>query len=119
LKARLSVNTVIIELDAGTVKELFTAVAEVQEIFAADDACGNPACNSTRIRASVREVEGNIYYALKCGDCGAELAFGQRKIGGGLFPRRYDTETKETLPNRGWRKYVKPGSQGGGEDPWG
>ena len=37
-------------------------------------------------------------------DCGARLAFGVMKKGGGLFPKRKDADGN-WFPDRGWVKY--------------
>ena len=52
----------------------------------------------------VRENDGNEFYELRCLDCGAKLAFGAHKKGGGLFPRRKDIDG-EWLSDRGWQKW--------------
>jgi hypothetical protein len=52
----------------------------------------------------VRENDGNEYYELRCTDCGAKMAFGANKKGGGLFPRRKDTEGN-WLPDNGWQRW--------------
>jgi hypothetical protein len=52
----------------------------------------------------VRENDGNEYYEIRCVDCGAKLAFGANKKGGGLFPRRKDAEGN-WLPDNGWTKW--------------
>ena len=38
-------------------------------------------------------------------DCGAKLAFGSMKKGGGLFPKRKDGDT--WLPDNGWLNGIK------------
>jgi hypothetical protein len=43
---------------------------------------------SPEIRPNCRTVDGFDYYSLRCLACGAELSFGQRKDGSGLFPKR-------------------------------
>ena len=37
-------------------------------------------------------------------DCGAKLAFGANKKGGGLFPKRKDADGN-WLPDGGWQKW--------------
>jgi hypothetical protein len=49
-------------------------------------------------------LEPWTYYELRCADCGARLSFGSMKKGGGLFPRRKDSEGN-WLPDRGWVKW--------------
>ena len=101
----------VFKIEAGTPKDLFEGIADLQEVYEADDACG--ICKSTDIRFRVREVQSNKYYEMRCAGvdprtgfaCNAQLSFGQNKVGGGLFPKRKDGDGN-WLPNRGWFKYV-------------
>src|SRR3990167_1076320 len=43
------------------------------------------ACKSTNIALNYKSPKGNDYYGLKCLDCGAELNFGQHKVGGTFY----------------------------------
>ncbi len=90
----------LIKLDAPNTKELFKAIASVDEVFNSESACG--ICNSTDIRFVVRTVEENDYFELRC-KCGARFQFGQSKKGGNLFPKRKDESGY--LPHGGWAKY--------------
>jgi len=78
----------VFEVEGDTQKSLFKAIAELQEIFECDDACG--CCGSPHIRLNVRTIDGNDYYGLVCISCGAELAMGQHRNGRTLFPKRTD-----------------------------
>lgn len=91
------------ELEGSGQKEIFKELALIQEIFG-EEKCG--LCGSGNIKFVVRNVEGNDYYELRCGDCGAILAFGQHKKGGTLFPKRKDDDGNY-LSNRGWHKWSK------------
>ena len=91
------------ELDGAGQKELFKELAAIQEIFG-EETCG--LCGSKNLKFIVRNVEGNDYFELRCGDCGAILAFGQHKKGGTLFPKRKD-DNNNWLANRGWHKWQK------------
>ncbi len=95
------------EFESPGVKEAFEDIAAVQEIFE-QDVCGNPNCGSTNLRFSKRDIEGNGYYEVVCKDCDHKLAFGQRKVGGALFPKRVNTKTKKPIGTfgNGWHKYV-------------
>jgi hypothetical protein len=89
-------------------RELFEQIATFQEVFD-NSTCGK--CGSTNIQFVVREAKDangdvNQYYELRCKDCGAKLAFGCHKKGGGLFPKRKDSEG-EYLPTNGWVKWNK------------
>ena len=90
-----------VQLECDSQKELFTQLAQFQEVVS-ENKCGK--CGSEKLRFVVRENDGNEYYELRCLDCGAKLAFGVMKKGGGLFPRRKDSEGN-WLPDRGWTKW--------------
>lgn len=92
----------VVEVEGANVKELFERIAEVQEILDADSNCG--ACGSEHIKFRVRHAESFVYYELHCEQCNAALAFGQRKNGIELFPKRKDDD--QELENRGWRRYL-------------
>lgn len=104
------------ELEAETIKDLFRAVSEFVSIFEADTNCG--CCNSQNIHPRTRAYDGNDYFEYFCQDCSAALNLGQHKTGGTLFVKRTDSETKQTLPNRGWKKWVKAAQAGGEGNPW-
>ena len=89
------------ELEADTHRELFAQIAKFQEVFE-ESKCGK--CGSENLRFVVRNVDDNEYFELRCMDCGAKLAFGSMKKGGGLFPKRKDAEGN-WLPDRGWVKW--------------
>lgn len=100
----------VFEIEGGDQKTIFEGVADLQEVFEADDKCG--ICGGSSILFRVREVQGNKYYEYRCITrnaqgyiCNAQLSFGQNKIGGSLFPKRQDKEGN-WLPNRGWYKYT-------------
>jgi translation initiation factor 2 beta subunit (eIF-2beta)/eIF-5 len=90
-----------VQLECDSQKELFTQLAQFQEVFS-ETKCGK--CGSENLRFVVRENDGNEYYELRCLDCGAKLAFGVMKKGGGLFPRRKDSDGN-WLPDKGWTKW--------------
>lgn len=90
------------EVQAETVKALFTEVAKIQEVFDAESTCG--CCKSHDIRFQHRQVEEFDYYELRCNSCSARFQFGQSKKGGALFPKR-KAENGNYLDNRGWSKF--------------
>jgi hypothetical protein len=92
---------IMVELEGETQADLFEQLAHFQEVFD-ESQCGK--CQSEDLRFQVRNVDDNLYYELKCADCGARLAFGVMKKGGRLFPRRKDRDSN-WLPNRGWVKW--------------
>ena len=96
-----------VELNAETQTDLFEQLAYFQEVFG-ETGCGK--CGSENLRFQVRTVEDNLYYELRCLDCGAKLAFGAMKKGGRLFPRRKNKDG-EWLPDRGWVKWNKETQQ--------
>jgi ribosomal protein L40E len=90
-----------VELEGDSQKDLFEAISKFQEVFD-ETSCGK--CGSENLRFVVRNVEDNLYYELRCLDCGARLSFGVHKKGGGLFPKRKDNDGK-WLPDGGWLKW--------------
>jgi len=94
------------EIEEEEQKPLFRGLAEVQEVFGAETACG--LCNSTDIRFRVRKIDENEYFEIRCGHCDAQFGFGQHKNGKTLFPRRQDKDGNY-LPNRGWYKWKPKG----------
>ena len=74
-----------VEIAAETQKDLFKQLSSFQEIFD-ESACGK--CDSSNLKFTVRVIDENEYYEIRCSDCGARLEFGQTKKGGALFPRR-------------------------------
>lgn len=91
------------EVEGSGQKEVFKELASIQEIFG-EEKCG--LCNKHNLKFVVRNVEGNDYFELRCGDCGGILSFGQHKKGGTLFPKRKD-DNNTYLPNNGWHKWKK------------
>jgi hypothetical protein len=89
------------KVEADTPKALFESIAEFQEVFEADEKCGN--CGSTNIRFNVRHIDSFTYYEHRC-ECGAALGMGQSKDMKSLFPKRRDKDGNP-LPNNGWVKY--------------
>ena len=87
------------EAEISSGKQAFEVAAKMAELFE-ETHCG--CCKSEHIRHEVREYDGNSYYKMLCNDCGAQLDFGQKKDGKSLFAKRYDSEAKQALPNRGW-----------------
>jgi hypothetical protein len=94
-------NRITVEVEGKDNKDVFAQLAVFQEIYETRQ-CG--ACDSPRVKFLVREVQGNTYYEMRCADCGATLAFGQKKADGSLFPKRKDKEGN-WLPNGGWVKW--------------
>jgi len=101
MKVTYNTDKMSVELEGETQRDLFGQLAAFQEVF---DETLCKKCDSTNVKFVVRQVEDNEYYELKCQDCGAKLAFGCMKKGGGLFPKRKDPEGN-WLNDRGWVKY--------------
>lgn len=107
VQAKVSSN-VIVTTEADKQTTLFEQLASLQEVFG-QEKCGK--CGCTNLQFSVREdADENKYYELKCTNlqCRAVLAFGQRKKGGALFPRRKQSDDdgeKKYLPDNGWMRY--------------
>jgi hypothetical protein len=102
------------EVEGESPKALFKKIALVQEIFESDTECG--CCKSVHIRLRSRQVDDFEFFELSCTECFARMQFGQNKKGGGLFPKRKD-EDGNWLPNHGWSKYVKPGTEKINQEP--
>lgn len=98
MKVRLSFGNLSFELDVQSAKEVFDQVGELQEVFD-QGACGQ--CGSDNIHLQKREYDGNAYYKMACGKCGATLDFGQRKVGGGIYAKRKDKDDRPIGKN-GW-----------------
>ena len=96
MKASMVFGPVQIAVE-GDAKACFAELASAAEVFG-QSSCGK--CGSEHVAPVVREVDGNTYYEMKCKSCGACLSFGQRKVGGALFPRKKKDE--QWLPNNGW-----------------
>lgn len=97
---RTKSNRITFEVEGQSVKDLFRGIAEIQEVFEADDQCGH--CESKNIQFRLRRNEGNEFYELACEDCNAALSYGQTKKGDTLFPKRKDA-SGTPLADRGWK----------------
>jgi hypothetical protein len=95
-------NRLQVEIEAANVKNAFKQLAEFQEIFD-ESVCGS--CGNDNIYLRVRTVEGNDYYEMACRQCQAKLAFGQHKVGNGLFPKRKKTDGTYDREHKGWHKW--------------
>lgn len=95
------VGSLTITFEGETQKDIVKQLSSLEEVFG-ESVCGK--CGSENLRWVVRENDGNEYYELRCLDCGAKLAFGVNKKGGGLFPKRKDGEGN-WLPDKGWTKW--------------
>jgi hypothetical protein len=60
---------IIFEVEGQSPKDIFRAIAEVQNVFEAESECG--CCSSPNIQFRVRTVDGNDYYELYCEVCTA------------------------------------------------
>ena len=95
------------EIEGDSHRDIFAEISKFQEVFE-QSVCGK--CGSENIRFVVRTVDDNQYYELRCADCGARLSFGANKKGGGLFPKRKDSDGN-WLPDSGWVKWNPKTSQ--------
>lgn len=91
------------EFEVSSGKVAFEMIGKIQDIFE-ESACG--CCSSPLVRCSTREHDGNTFYNLVCGACGAQLDIGQRKDGKGMWLKRRDEDGNEK-PNRGWYVYAR------------
>ena len=86
---RTANNRITFEVEAPNALGLMEGIAELQEIFEAEQCC--KACGSVNIQFRVRHVEEYVFPELRCVDCQAQFSFGQRKgkeNAGKLFPKR-------------------------------
>lgn len=98
---------VSVEIESDSARDAVEQLAAFQEVFG--EACGK--CGSKDVQFVVRTAQDKSgddvqYYELRCRDCGAKLAFGCNKKGGGLFPKRKDADG-EWFNDRGWVKWNK------------
>lgn len=89
-----------VDIEGDTQAVVFADIGRFQEVFE-ESLCGK--CKSDNLRFVVRNNDDNLYYEKRCKDCGAKLAYGAHKAGGGLFPKRKDGDT--WLPDNGWVKW--------------
>ena len=61
-----------VELEGDSQRDIFGEISKFQEVFE-EDTCGK--CGSGNIKFVVRNVDENLYYELRCADCGAKLSF--------------------------------------------
>lgn len=100
----------MIKVEAQNQKQLFKALAETQDIFEADSQCG--CCNSLKIRFSVRTIDGNEFYELRCEECKAQLSYNQHRNNTTLYLKR-----KESDQNRGWKIWRPAAGNGAAGQP--
>jgi DNA-directed RNA polymerase subunit RPC12/RpoP len=100
-------NRISAEFEGDSPKDLFASIGRFQEVFE-EDICGK--CGHDHVKFVVRTVDDNHYHELRCSNCGARLSFGANKKGGGLFPKRKDSEGNY-LPDSGWVKWNPKTSQ--------
>ena len=96
-------NGCSVEIDASNPKDAVAQMSAYLEVFG-EQACGQ--CGAAVLFWEHRQDrESHDYYAVKCRGCGAELSFGQTKVGDRLFAKRkledgsYDTE------HHGWKHW--------------
>lgn len=99
VRLKAKVGRTQVEVEAQGFKEI---CAYSSLLGSMPTACTN--CKSENIYLNHKDPKGNDYFGLKCGDCGAELTFHQKKNpgNGSPFYVRYDDK---------FEKY-----QGGGGD---
>lgn len=110
-KVRVQCGRAWLEVDVSSVKEAVKALSEYTEVFG-EQSCG--ACQSDQLSYEHRQDnEGHDYYTLKCRACGAQLDFGQHKVGNTLFAKRKD-KSGNALGKNGWYKWQdrQPASSG-------
>ncbi len=104
--AKAKFGSVVVDVEAGTPKELFSALAMYSDILG-DTKCG--CCSSENLSFVVRRAGDNneyTYYERRCRDCRAQLQMGQAKDMVNLFAKRGDHRD-----TNGWFQY-----QGGNQN---
>jgi len=97
------------ELEGDTQAELWRQIASVQEVFECGtlnkfDKVSDEVVYTTRFDADENENFELRYAGTDPELWGVKKAFGQKKKGGILFPKRKNKEG-EYLPDNGWVKY--------------
>src|SRR4051794_7091064 len=102
MKVQRKVNgSTILEASGETLLEVFEQLSTMMEVFGVER-CGLCQCSPVGFRT--REVNNIKFHEAFCYNCGAALAYGQKKQPAGvLFPRRRDAQGNK-LPNGGWSK---------------
>ena len=103
MKVRYKGQMFDVEVEGKDTKDCFGQLATAIEVFA-NTHCGS--CGAPGAVPVVRERDGNQYHEMRCKNCGAVLAFGQKKDGGALFPKKKDKEGN-WLDNNGWTKFQR------------
>lgn len=108
---QLDGKTIMVSSEVKSQIELFTFIADMQELFGSTT-CERNGQSSDHVKLRVRsDDEDNKYYEMFCykgqSECfGATRRFGCTKKGEGLFPRSRDKDGNY-IPNNGWTKYNK------------
>ena len=119
MKVQVKVSPkVFIEGQGDTHTAVFEELASLQEVFGEFHKCRK--CGGEALRFVVRmDKDDNKYYEIHCQNrsCRAKLSYGQHKKGGGLYPRRKETDKQNVmggaveagayLPDNGWIKWNK------------
>jgi len=96
---KLRNGQITIKVEGENIRELFKALAEVEEVFGAEDHCGK--CGNRDIKIRFRSAKkGDGFYELFCPKCRAAFDFGKTQVGNHLWPKR-DGE------NGGWEVYQR------------
>lgn len=90
-----------LEWETDNLKTLFETMADWSELLDID-VCGK--CGKKNLQFTVRNVQDNNFYELRCKDCRARLSFGLKKDGKTVFARRKDNGGN-WLPDNGWMKW--------------
>jgi hypothetical protein len=101
MKVRYKVENLEVEVEGKDTKDTFAQIASAVEVFG-NSKCG--ACDSPRTVPAVRESQGNVFYEMRCLDCGSALSFGQKRTDGTLFPKKKSKEG-DYLPGNGWVRW--------------
>lgn len=113
-KVTLRMGNSLLQVDANKPEDVFKAAASYAEVLCEPN-CG--LCGSD-YRMGFRTAESYEFCYLQClnDSCRARLDFGNLKEGG-LFPKRKDEQGNWDYKHRGWKKYLRPTEESGGDSP--
>lgn len=89
VKLPMGANQILIEGEVSDFKDMIKKLSTFEGI---PTECKH--CKSKNLWPSYRQPEGFTYYSIKCSDCGWEFKYGQKKEGGGLFPKGWEAPHK-------------------------
>ena len=94
-----------IEVEASNPKDAVQQMSAYLEVFQ-EQVCGQ--CEGKVLSWEHRQdKEDHVYYSIRCRSCGAELSFGQTKVGDRLFAKRKREDGSYDKDCAGWKHWQK------------